>query len=92
VEIEEAFPSQVEFVLKRGFMHFTDRALSLTPEGASRFNGVIALFFAPSVQRYLIDRDPERAQDMDCNRKLALNISRRALALSEPETAGCSVT
>jgi oxygen-independent coproporphyrinogen-3 oxidase len=75
VTIEEAFPDEVEFVLERGLMRYTGRALSLTAEGARRFNGVIALFFAPSVQQYLINRDPTRADDMKRNRKMALAVA-----------------
>ena len=52
----------------------TSSALSLTPEGAKHFAGVIALFFAPSVQRYLVDRDPEKATDMDVARNKALRL------------------
>lgn len=65
VALEDAYADAVDFVLREGFMHYTDsengaelnidhRSLSLTTEGAKHFNGVIALFFAPSVQSYLI--------------------------------------
>jgi oxygen-independent coproporphyrinogen-3 oxidase len=73
--IEEAFPDEVAFALERGLMHDTGRALSLTPEGAERFNGVIALFFAPSVQAYLLGRDPDRASDMHRARRQALVVA-----------------
>jgi oxygen-independent coproporphyrinogen-3 oxidase len=73
--IEEAFPAEVDFVRRRGLMHDGDRALSLTPEGAQHFNGVIALFFAPSVQAYLAERDPERADDMHRARRQALAVA-----------------
>jgi oxygen-independent coproporphyrinogen-3 oxidase len=91
VTLEEAYPSQVEFALKHGLMHFTERALSLTAEGAHRFNAVIALFFAPSVQAYLIRRDPDRADDMDRNRRTALNVSRRGWAGGEQDLPGDSL-
>ncbi|MGH8246287.1 MAG: hypothetical protein ACREUU_07620, partial [Gammaproteobacteria bacterium] len=90
--IEEAFPTEVEFVLARGLMHDTGRALSLTPEGARHFNGVIALFFAPSVQEYLIRRDPDTADDMQRNRQFALAVAQNSPKSkvqgpkSEPET------
>lgn len=61
--IELAFPAEVAFVLERGFMQDTGRALSLTPLGARHFNGVIALFFAPSVQRHLIGLDGDFQSD-----------------------------
>jgi oxygen-independent coproporphyrinogen-3 oxidase len=76
VMLEDAFPAEVEFVLQRGLMAYTGRALSLTKEGARHFNGVIALFFAPSVQTYLINRDPDRADDMDRNRRIAATVAR----------------
>ena len=59
--IEEAFPAEVDFVRRRGLMHDTPRALSLTAEGAHHFNGVVALFYAPSVQEALLRLDPSTA-------------------------------
>ena len=40
---------------------------------------VIALFFAPSVQRYLLERDPDAATDMDINRSLSLRAAGEAV-------------
>jgi len=81
VTVDDAFPDEVAFVKARGLMHETmgqcgtRPALSLTPEGARHFAGVIALFFAPSVQGYLVNRDPETATDMDQARRQALRIA-----------------
>jgi oxygen-independent coproporphyrinogen-3 oxidase len=75
VSVEEAFPAEVAFVLERGLMEQTERSLRLTAEGARHFNGTIALFFAPSVQRYLVARDPAAADDMHRARKLALAVA-----------------
>jgi oxygen-independent coproporphyrinogen-3 oxidase len=72
--IDEAFPAEVEFVLSNGLMHDTGPALRLTKHGADHFNGVIALFFAPSIQRYLLERDPDAAGDMHRNRGAALAV------------------
>jgi coproporphyrinogen III oxidase-like Fe-S oxidoreductase len=80
VTLEEAFPAELRFVAERGLMHDSGRALSLTEAGARHFHGVIALFFAPSVQAYLIARDPERAEDMDRHRRLALRVAGAAVA------------
>ncbi len=67
--LEEAYPAAVEFALQQGLMHYTQSengteipltggaCLSLTEEGAKHFNGTIALFFAPSVQAYLLARN-----------------------------------
>ena len=77
LSVEAAFPDEVEFAKKRGFMYDTGRALSLTGEGARHFNGVIALFFAPSIQKYLIERDPARAEDMNRNRRIAMSVARQ---------------
>jgi len=85
--IEEAFPAEVEFALSNGLMHDTGRALSLTPEGARHYNGVIALFFAPSVQEYLIRRDPDSAEDMHRNRLIALTVSRQGSAAMAAQPA-----
>lgn len=85
VSVDEAFDAEVSFAKARGLMHETmgqcgtRPALSLTDDGARDFAGVIALFFAPSVQRYLIERDPETATDFDVARQKAIKIgSRRA--------------
>ncbi len=75
VSVDDAFPDEVAFVKARGLMVDDGRTLGLTAEGARHFNGVIALFFAPSVQRYLVERDPEQAEDMHRNRKLALTVA-----------------
>jgi len=75
--IAAAFPAEVDFVLQRGLMEYTDRALRLTTEGAQHFHGVVALFHAPSVKQYLIDRDPAVAQDMHHNQRLALSVAQR---------------
>src|SRR5512143_2273373 len=57
--LEQAFPEAVAFVLQRGLMEYTaapQRAstLRLTPNGATCYNGVIALFYAPAVQEHLL--------------------------------------
>ncbi len=80
VSLEDAYPAAVRFVLDRGLMHRTGRALSLTPEGARNVNGVIALFFARSIQDYLVRRDADRAEDMDRNRRLSLRVAREEAA------------
>ncbi|AFM10903.1 coproporphyrinogen-III oxidase family protein [Turneriella parva] len=64
--LEEAYGPAVEFAISEGLMSYTESVngreialsgktcLSLTEKGARHFNGTIALFFAPSVQGYLI--------------------------------------
>lgn len=87
VTVEEAYPAAVEYALREGLMEYTEspnghelsinhRSLSLTSEGARHFNGTIALFFAPSVQAYLIGRDPAAAEDMHRNREMAVRVAR----------------
>jgi oxygen-independent coproporphyrinogen-3 oxidase len=73
--LEGAYPAGVAFALRRGLMEETPGALSLTPEGAAHVNGVIALFFAPSIQRYLLERDPDRASDLHLNRAASLRVA-----------------
>lgn len=75
VRLEDAYGPEVAFLLEKGLMEYTPRALSLTREGAAQVNGVIALFFAPSVQAYLIGRDPDAATDMDRNRRSAERVA-----------------
>lgn len=72
VTLDDAFADEIALLRQRGWMEDTEQALSLTAEGASWVNGVIPLFTAPSVQSYLLGRDPTTATDMDRNRKLAL--------------------
>jgi oxygen-independent coproporphyrinogen-3 oxidase len=78
VSLEEAFPAAVAFLLRRGLMEYDGGALRLTPEGAAHVNGVIALFFAPSIQRYLLERDPDQADDLHRNRAAALKAAGEA--------------
>ncbi|GMU52512.1 MAG: oxygen-independent coproporphyrinogen III oxidase [Candidatus Xenobia bacterium] len=77
-DIDQAYPEEVAFALERGFMSLTGDKLSMTELGARHFNGLVALFHAPSVKRYLLERDPEQAEDMHRHRKLALAVARRA--------------
>ena len=70
VTLEQAYPAAVEYVMNEGLMEYAQSdngselpnhvpdVLRLTPHGAKHFNGTIALFFAPSVQKYLISHDP----------------------------------
>lgn len=69
--LEDVFAPEIALVLERGWMTLEDDVLGLTPEGAKYVNGVIPLFSAPSVQSYLLGRDPRTADDMHRNRKLA---------------------
>ncbi len=84
LELEQAFPGQLSYVKKHGLMcesqgqNGTSAALSLTELGAQSFSSVIALFFAPSVQQYLIERDPESATDMERHRDRAERVVRAA--------------
>jgi oxygen-independent coproporphyrinogen-3 oxidase len=78
VGLEQAFADEVDFVLRRGLMEQAAETLRLTPEGAMHVNGVIALFFAPSIQQYLIERDPEDAEDMHRNQVQALRVAGEA--------------
>ena len=78
ISLRDAYPGAVAFVRSRGLMEETAEALRLTAEGAAHVNGVIALFFAPSIQRYLLERDPDRADDLDANRALSLRVAGRA--------------
>jgi oxygen-independent coproporphyrinogen-3 oxidase len=75
VSLEQAFADELEFVLSRGLMALTEHALSLTAEGVHHKPGIIPLFAAPSIQRYLIDRDPTQADDFVRNRKLAVRVA-----------------
>jgi oxygen-independent coproporphyrinogen-3 oxidase len=75
VSLDETFSEEIALLRRRGWMTDTARALSLTKEGATWVNGIIPLFTAPSVQSYLLERDPANATDMDKNRKLALRVA-----------------
>ena len=73
--LEQVFAAEVEFLRSRGLMVLGEHALSLTPEGAKVTNGIIPLFAAPSIQSYLLERDPAAAEDMARNRKVALRVA-----------------
>jgi oxygen-independent coproporphyrinogen-3 oxidase len=57
LSLEEAFPAAIDFALHNGLMAYTPHAeaLRLTPRGVENVNGVIPLFYAPAVQKYLIE-------------------------------------
>jgi oxygen-independent coproporphyrinogen-3 oxidase len=76
VALEQVFAEEVEFLLARGLMELNEDALSLTDEGTHHTNGIIPLFAAPSIQGYLIERDPAQADDFTRNRKLAMRVAR----------------
>lgn len=77
--VEEAYPRQVAFACARGLMELGERSLAMTDLGARHFNGLCALFHAPSVQRYLLDRDPDTARDLQRNRAMAEKVAARGL-------------
>ena len=60
------------------FGQHSDRCLSLTEKGARHFAGTIALFFAPSVQSFLLNRDPDKAEDMHHNQLVAEKVFARS--------------
>ncbi|MBI3930328.1 MAG: radical SAM protein [Armatimonadetes bacterium] len=76
--IEDAYPQEVAFALERGLVELNSRALSMSERGARHFNGVVALFHAPSVKRYLLERDPDAADDLQRNARFAEAVVRRA--------------
>src|SRR5688500_12626725 len=78
VPLQSAFGDEIDFLLGQGLMEWTPRSLRLTGKGALNASGVIALFFAPSIQRHLLDRDPERAGDLLQHRLLAEKIAGEA--------------
>ncbi|MBK8481005.1 MAG: radical SAM protein [Proteobacteria bacterium] len=55
--LERVFADEVAFLVARGLMELNPQALALTPAGVAQLNGVIALFYAPSVQAHLLDLD-----------------------------------
>ena len=74
-DLLDVFSAEVAWLRAQGLMALDDRALSLTAAGAAQVNGVIALFFAPSIQAYLLERDPDAAADLHRNRRLALKVA-----------------
>jgi oxygen-independent coproporphyrinogen-3 oxidase len=53
--LEEAFPSQVAFVLEEGLMEYFGDRLQMTVKGKMHYGGVLALFYAPHIQRHLLE-------------------------------------
>ncbi len=52
--LEDAFPAEMDFVLREGLMEFTPETLRLTSWGDKHYNGVIALFYAGAVKAALL--------------------------------------
>ncbi len=75
VALETVFGDEVAFAIAGGLMEWTPRSLRLTREGAANVNGVIALFFAPAIQQYLLERDPDRAGDLHRHRLRAEKVA-----------------
>ena len=61
VSLADYFPAEVDFVLSKGLMEYRGDCLGLTETGAHFYNGVIALFYAPAVQAYLL-QDSEKCK------------------------------
>lgn len=75
VTLESQFPVEVEFVLNEGLMAYHGDCLSLTPAGASVYNGVIALFYAPAVKLHLLQRPVDLAERMSAQQQRELRRS-----------------
>lgn len=75
VTLEEAFPEAVAFALREELMEYRGELLGLTPRGVDHKSGVHALFYAPSVQAYLVERDPGDSEDLERNRRRAAQVA-----------------
>jgi len=77
VTLEDAYPEAVHFVLREGLMEYSadEDTLRLTASGCDHKNGIHALFYAPSIQRYLLSRDPEQAEDFERHRRSARRLA-----------------
>jgi len=63
--LAEAFPAELAFVEREGLMRWEpDGRLQLTERGAAHSHGVIALFFAPSVQRHLVSLEEPAGDEL----------------------------
>lgn len=54
--LESMFPEEIAYVLEHNLMHYEDDRLQLTEHGTKYYNGVIALFYAGSIKKYLLER------------------------------------
>jgi oxygen-independent coproporphyrinogen-3 oxidase len=61
VRLQDRFPDEVAFVLRRGLMEYVGPTLRLTAQGAGQFNGVVALFYSGGVKDYLVHLNPTQA-------------------------------
>jgi oxygen-independent coproporphyrinogen-3 oxidase len=75
IALEEAYPDAFGFVLREGLMELTGETLRLTAHGSEHKNGVHALFYAPSIQKYLLDRNPDEASDFERHRRSAARVA-----------------
>jgi oxygen-independent coproporphyrinogen-3 oxidase len=75
--LEEEYPAEVDFVLAQDLMEYRGECLSLTPKGVDNYNGVIALFYAPAVKQYLLERpvDLSRPRPMSPMRQPNLKLA-----------------
>jgi oxygen-independent coproporphyrinogen III oxidase len=82
LSIEQAYPNEIEFLLGQGLMEWTAEALSMTELGAQHFSGVVSQFHAPSIKSYLLQRDPNAAEDMIQHRSLANKVATRSVKVA----------
>jgi oxygen-independent coproporphyrinogen-3 oxidase len=75
VSLATVFASEIAFAVDHGLMEWHGPKLRLTSEGAGVVEGVIALFFAPSIQGYLKERDAATASDLHRHRRAALAVA-----------------
>ena len=54
------FPKEVNFVLQEWYMQYEEDRLQLTDKWIHNYNGVISLFYAPSVKAHLITLDRQK--------------------------------
>lgn len=67
LSLREAFPDKVSFVVDNGLMELQQdgQRLQLTAKGKSHYSGVLALFYAPHVQKHLMELPGGEANPTD---------------------------
>ncbi|MCX6824444.1 MAG: radical SAM protein [candidate division SR1 bacterium] len=53
--LEAFFPQEIQYVIQKKYMKYIGDRLVLTEPGTKVYNGIIALFYAPSVKAYLLE-------------------------------------
>jgi oxygen-independent coproporphyrinogen-3 oxidase len=75
-ELEDIFQNEIDFLIKNQLMRYDlpNERLQMTPLGKKHFGGVVAQFYSPSVQHYIVNKPGGEIFEEDPLLKIQRNI------------------